>query len=121
MLAIAGFAGAVALGLLLLGPWVMNVLFDDAADYGAGASRSSRSGMGFHLAAGTLNQAALARDHAHRAALAWIAGAALFVGWMLAPIIDDELLRAEVGYSRRRDAALRPVDAGLPSPARLGP
>ena len=98
VLAIAGFAGAVALGLLLLGPWVMNVLFDDAADYGRWGLAIVALGMGAHLAAGTLNQAALARDHAHLAALAWIVSAALFVGWMLAPIIDDELVRTEVGY-----------------------
>jgi O-antigen/teichoic acid export membrane protein len=98
VLAIAGFAGAVALGLLILGPWAMNFLFDDAAEYGRWGLAIVALGMGAHLAAGTLNQAALARDHAHAAALAWIVSAALFVGWMLAPIVDDELVRAEVGY-----------------------
>jgi len=98
ILAIAAFAGACALGLLILGPWVMNVLFDDAADYGRWGLAIVALGMGAHLAAGTLNQAALARDHAHAAAIAWILSAALFIGWMLAPIVDDELLRAEVGY-----------------------
>jgi O-antigen/teichoic acid export membrane protein len=98
VMAIAGFAGAVALGLLILGPWVMNVLFDDAADYGRWGLAIVALGMGAHLAAGTLNQAALARDHAHAAALAWIVSAVLFIAWMLAPVIDDELLRAEVGY-----------------------
>jgi hypothetical protein len=76
----------------------MNVLFDDAADYGRWGLAIVALGMGAHLAAGTLNQAALARDHAHAAALAWIVSAVLFIAWMLAPVIDDELLRAEVGY-----------------------
>jgi O-antigen/teichoic acid export membrane protein len=98
VLAIAGFAGAVALGLLILGPWVMNVLFDDAAEYGRWGLAVVALGMGAHLAAGTLNQAALARDHAHAAALAWIVSAVVFVGWMLTPVVDDELVRAEVGY-----------------------
>jgi O-antigen/teichoic acid export membrane protein len=98
VLAIAGFAGAVALGLLILGPWAMSVLFDDAADYGRWGLAIVALGMGAHLAAGTLNQAALARDHAHAAALAWIVSAVLFIAWMLAPVIDNELLRAEVGY-----------------------
>jgi O-antigen/teichoic acid export membrane protein len=98
VLAIAGFAGAVALGLLILGPWAMSVLFDDAAEYGRWGLAIVALGMGAHLAAGTLNQAALARDHAHAAALAWIVSAVVFIGWMLAPIVDDELLRAEVGY-----------------------
>jgi hypothetical protein len=48
--------------------------------------------------AGTLNQAALARDHAGRAAAAWLAAAAVFVGWLLLPLIDDPLVRAEAGY-----------------------
>ena len=54
--------------------------------------------MGFHLMAGTLNQAALARDHAGRAAAAWLLAAVAFVGWLVAPVVDDELLRAEIGY-----------------------
>jgi hypothetical protein len=55
-------------------------------------------GMGFHLTAGTLNQAALARDDAGAAAAAWLIAAVAFVAWLVAPVIDDELLRAEVGY-----------------------
>src|SRR3954454_14468107 len=34
LLAIAGFAGAVALGLLIVGPFAMGILFDDDASYG---------------------------------------------------------------------------------------
>jgi hypothetical protein len=56
-------------------------------------------GMGFHLCAGTLNQAALARGRDRAAAAAWLLAAAIFVAWMLAPLVDDELLRAEVGYA----------------------
>jgi hypothetical protein len=55
-------------------------------------------GMGLHLVAGTLNQAALARGQARVAAACWLAAAAVFVGWMLAPALSDQLLRAEVGY-----------------------
>ena len=98
VLAIAGFAGAVALGLLIIGPWAMGVLFDERPTYGRFGLRVVALGMGAHLAAGTLNQAALARDHARAAAPLWLVAAALFVVWMLAPIVDDELLRAEVGY-----------------------
>jgi O-antigen/teichoic acid export membrane protein len=98
ILAIAGFAGAVALGLLIIGPWAMGILFDDAATYGRLGLAAVALGMGAHLAAGTLNQAALARDHAGAAAAAWLVAAAAFVGWMLLPIVDDELVRAEVGY-----------------------
>jgi O-antigen/teichoic acid export membrane protein len=98
VLTIAGFAGAVALGLLVLGPWAMDLLFDDAITYGRWGLALVAVGMGGHLVAGTLNQAALARDHAGEAAAAWLAIAAAFVAFMVSPLIDDELLRAEVGY-----------------------
>jgi O-antigen/teichoic acid export membrane protein len=98
LLAIAGFALAVAAGLLLLGPWAMNLLFEDGADYGRVGLALVGLGMGGHLMAGTLNQAALARDQGGRAALAWLAASALFVAWLVAPVVDDALLRAEIGY-----------------------
>jgi O-antigen/teichoic acid export membrane protein len=98
VLAIAGFAGVVALGLLVAGPFAMGVLFDDAAKYGRLGLAAVGLGMGAHLAAGTLNQAALARDHAGAAALAWAISAGAFVAWMLVGIVADELARAEVGY-----------------------
>jgi O-antigen/teichoic acid export membrane protein len=98
ILAIAGFAGAVALGLLAIGPFAMGVLFDDAATYGRFGLAAVALGMGAHLAAGTLNQAALARDHAGSAAAAWLVSAVVFVAWMLADVVGDELVRAEVGY-----------------------
>ncbi len=99
ILAIAAFAGAVALGLLILGPWAMGVLFDVNFTYGRVGLAIVALGMGFHLAAGTLNQAALARDRAGAAAAGWLLCASLFVAWMLAPVVDAELLRAEVGYA----------------------
>jgi O-antigen/teichoic acid export membrane protein len=98
VLAIAGFAGAVALGLVLIGPFAMDVLFDDAFTYGRWGLALVAIGMGAHLVAGTLNQAALARDRAGRAAAAWLLSAAAFVAFMVSPLIDDELVRAEVGY-----------------------
>jgi O-antigen/teichoic acid export membrane protein len=98
VLAIAGFAGAVALGLLILGPFAMGVLFDDSATYGRLGLAAVALGMGAHLAAGTLNQAALARDHAGAAAAAWLVSAVVFVAWMLTSIVGDSLARAEIGY-----------------------
>jgi O-antigen/teichoic acid export membrane protein len=98
IMAIAAFAGAVAIGLLAIGPFAMSVLFQDNATYGRFGLAAVGLGMGAHLAAGTLNQAALARDHAGAAAAAWLVSAAAFIGWMLLGVIDDELTRAEVGY-----------------------
>jgi hypothetical protein len=76
----------------------MDLLFDDGAAYGRVGLAIVALGMGCHLIAGTLNQAALARDHAGRAAVAWLLAGALLVGWLVAPIVDDALLRAETGY-----------------------
>jgi hypothetical protein len=56
-------------------------------------------GMGLHLCAGALNQAALARGQAARAAVLWLLAAALFVGWMLLGAIANQVLRTEVGYA----------------------
>jgi O-antigen/teichoic acid export membrane protein len=99
ILAIAGFAGAVAIGLLAVGPPVMDLVFGSDASYGRVGLAVIALGMGFHLCAGTLNQAALARGRDRAAAGAWLLAAALFVAWMLAPIVGDELLRAETGYA----------------------
>ncbi|MGZ8649311.1 MAG: hypothetical protein ACXW08_11900 [Solirubrobacteraceae bacterium] len=98
VLAITGFAGAVALGLLVLGPFAMDLLFHDDFTYGRWGLAVVALGMGAHLVAGTLNQAALARDRAAAAAAAWLLSAAAFVGFMLSSLVDDQLLRAEVGY-----------------------
>ena len=98
VLAIAVFAGACALGLLLIGPWVMDVVFGEGYDYGRVGLALLAVGMGFHLTAGTLNQAALATGRAAQAARAWLIAATVFVVWMLLPIVDDRLVRTEVGY-----------------------
>jgi O-antigen/teichoic acid export membrane protein len=99
ILAIAGFAGTVAIGLLLIGPPVMDIVFGSDASYGRAGLAVIALGMGFHLCAGTLNQAALARGRDRAAAGAWLLAAAVFVAWMLTPVVDDQLVRAEVGYA----------------------
>jgi O-antigen/teichoic acid export membrane protein len=101
VLAIAAFAGAVAVGLLVLGPFAMGLLFEDDRnfEYGRFGLALIAIGMGAHLIAGTLNQAALARDRAGLAAAAWLLSAALFVAWMFAEVVEDPLVRTEVGYA----------------------
>jgi O-antigen/teichoic acid export membrane protein len=98
LLAIAGFAGAVAIGLLAIGPFVMGHLFGQHYSYGRVGLALVGLGMGMHLASGTLNQSALARDQARAAAICWLSAAGAFVVWMLLPLVGDELLRAELGY-----------------------
>jgi O-antigen/teichoic acid export membrane protein len=98
VLAIAAFAGACAIGLLAIGPFVMDLAFGKGYDYGRVGLAAVAVGMGLHLAAGTFNQAALAGGRAAQAARAWLLAAAAFVVWMLLPIVDDRLARAEFGY-----------------------
>ena len=77
----------------------MDLVFSDKYTYGRLGLAVIAIGMGFHLCAGTLNQAALARGHARGAATMWLVSAAAFIVWMLLPVVDDELVRAEVGYA----------------------
>ncbi len=98
ILAIAGFGLAVAIGLFAIGPPVVSTIFDIDRDIARAGLALVGLGMGFHLIAGTLNQAALARGQARGAAIAWLVSAGAFVIWMLSPVVDDQLLRTEVGY-----------------------
>ncbi|HST37970.1 MAG TPA: hypothetical protein VLK58_00610 [Conexibacter sp.] len=99
VLAIAAFAGACAVGLLAIGPWVMEALLGDKGfTYERGGLALVALGMGFHLVAGTLNQAALARGRAPLAAVAWLVSAVLFVAWVASGFVADEVLRVETGY-----------------------
>jgi O-antigen/teichoic acid export membrane protein len=99
VLAIAAFAAAVALGLLAIGPFAMShVLFGQTYAYNRFGLAVVGVGMGMHLASGTLNQAALARNRARAAALCWLTAAVVFLVWMLTPAVSEQVLRAEIGY-----------------------
>ncbi|MCW3068489.1 MAG: hypothetical protein JWL67_1114 [Solirubrobacterales bacterium] len=99
VLAIAGFAATVSLGLLAVGPVVMRHLFGQAFHYNRFGLAAIGIGMGFHLASGALNQSALARDQARAAAVCWLFAALAFVAWMISPIVHGQVLRAELGYA----------------------
>ena len=77
----------------------MGVLFGGDFDYGRGGLVLVGLGMGFHLTAGTLNQAALARRRGgaggRRVARP---RPPLFLLWLLPSPLDDQLLAVEVGY-----------------------
>ncbi len=99
IMVIAVFAGAVALGLLAVGPAVMTALLGNKGfHYGRFGLALVGVGMGLHLVAGTLNQAALARGRAALAAVGWLIAAGLFVAFVAAPTIANEVTRVEVGY-----------------------
>jgi len=98
LLAIAAFAAVVVAVLAAAGPLAMDLLFGGDFAYARGGLVLVGLGMGFHLAAGTLNQAALARDRAALAAAAWLGCAALFLLWLALSPLDDPLLEVELGY-----------------------
>jgi O-antigen/teichoic acid export membrane protein len=100
ILAIAGFAAAVTLGLLVLGPFALeHVFFGQSFHYDRFGLALIGVGMGLHLTSGALNQAALARDRARAAAACWMCAAVVFVVWMLSAPVGEQLLRAEIGYA----------------------
>jgi O-antigen/teichoic acid export membrane protein len=97
--ATSGFGIAVALGLLVIGPPVMAlVLGDKGFHYERLGLAAVGLGMGFHLIAGTFNQAALARARAGRAAGCWVTCAALFVAFQIVDIVGSRVIRVELGY-----------------------
>jgi len=99
VLAIGAFTTAVALALLAIGPFVMKHVFGQHYSYGRLGLALVGVGMGMHLTSGALNQAALARNRARAAALCWGLAACVFLVWMLAPTVADQLARAEIGYT----------------------
>ncbi len=98
LVAIAGFAAAVALVMLIAGPAVMDLVFGGSFDYDRLGLVLISLGMGLYLAAATLNQALLARGQARQACGAWLTAAAGFVGFLLLPGFDDRVLQVETGY-----------------------
>jgi len=99
VLAIAVFAAAVAVGLLTIGPFVMEHLFGQHHSYNRFGLALVGVGMGLHLVSGALNQANLARNRARAAALCWGLAALVFLAWMLTPVVSEQLLRTEIGYA----------------------
>jgi len=96
--AIAGFAALVALVVAIAGPELMQLAFGDKFTYDRAGLLIVTVGMGFYLASGTLNQAALAQGQARSAAVRWVVCAAAFVVWNFVPVFD-EFRRVEVGFA----------------------
>jgi O-antigen/teichoic acid export membrane protein len=98
LLIIAGFAAAVVVGVLLVGPPVMQLAFGDDHDYDRAGLAIVAVGMGFYLSAVTLNQAALAQGQARRAAACWVTCAVIFIVFnLLQPF--DPFRTVEVGFT----------------------
>lgn len=98
LMAIALFAGGVAVAMALLGPTIMHLAFGGHFDYPRGGLVMIAAGMGFYLSAATLNQAALAHAQAKQAAAVWAITAVAFVVFLLLPGFHDRVLQLEAGY-----------------------
>jgi O-antigen/teichoic acid export membrane protein len=98
LVAIAAFAGCVALVMLAVGPLVMDLLFGGEFDYERGGLVLVSLGMGLYLAAATLNQALLAHGKAQQASAAWVACAAAFALFLLLADFDDRVLQVEIAF-----------------------
>ena len=96
---VTGFTVAVMLGLLAIGPQVMQIAFGDNFEYDRLGLLVVAGGMGFYLAAGTLNQAALAQGQVRRAATCWIASAAVFALVNIGAAGGDAFRSVEIAFA----------------------
>jgi len=96
--AIAAFAALVAVIVAVAGPELMQLAFGEKFTYDRAGLLIVTVGMGFYLASGTLNQAALAQGQVRAAAARWVLCAAGFVAWNFVPVLG-EFRRVEVGFA----------------------
>jgi O-antigen/teichoic acid export membrane protein len=77
------FGAVTVVGVLLVGPAAMRLLFGPEFDYDRIGLAMVAAGMGLYLSATTVNQAVLAQGRARLAAGAWAVSAMFFVTFML--------------------------------------
>ena len=80
-------------------PELMQLAWSDKFEYPRQDLLIVTDGMGLYLAAVTINAAALAQGQVRRAAIRWVVCAAAFVAWVVVPVIEDEFLRTEIGFT----------------------
>ncbi len=96
--AIAAFAATVAVVMLAAGPELTRLAFGSKYSYDRVDLAIVGLGMGFYLAAATLNQSALASRRTALAAGCWAGSAVAFVVWLLLPTVDNDVVRIETGF-----------------------
>lgn len=97
LLMIAAFAAAVTIGVLAIGPQVMQIAFSSKFEYARIDLAIMAVGMGFYLCAAALNQAALAQGQARRAAICWVSCATIFIVFnLISPL--SAFRTVEVGF-----------------------
>jgi O-antigen/teichoic acid export membrane protein len=98
LLTIAAFAAAVTIGVLAIGPEVMQIAFGNKFDYDRVDLAIVAVGMGFYLSAAALNHATLAQGQARRAAACWVACAVVFIAFNLIQPLNP-FRTVEVGFT----------------------
>ncbi len=106
---IAAFTALVVAALLVAGPAVMGAVFGQDATYGRVGLAAVGLGMGLHMTAGALTQAALARGRVAAASAIWLGCGAGFLAALLAGTGAPGVERAELSYA----AATAVLAAGL--------
>jgi O-antigen/teichoic acid export membrane protein len=99
LLGVLAFTGVTAVVVLIAGPQLMQLAFSDKFTYDRGGLLLVTAGMGFYLAAVTVNQASVAQGQARRASFRWISCAVFFIVWTVLPLIGDVNLRVEIGFT----------------------
>ena len=97
--AVAVFTALVAAVVAVAGPELMQVAFGERFEYDRAGLLIVTAAMGLYLAATTVSQAALAQGQARRAAIAWVACAAGFLGWSAIGAIEATDRRIEIGFA----------------------
>jgi heme/copper-type cytochrome/quinol oxidase subunit 3 len=98
LLGIAAFTALAFVFMGLVGPQAMQLAFSKKFSYDREGLLLVTLGMGLYLSSVTVNQACIAQGQVRRAAVRWIACAALFIGWNFIPLIANEFRRVEVGF-----------------------
>ena len=106
LLGLAGFTAVMALAILVAGPKLMEIAFSGKFSYDRAGLLLVAAGTGLYLSSVTVNQACVAQGQVRRAALRWIACAALFIAWNFVPLVSDEFRRVEIGFSLAAAALL---------------
>ena len=88
----------IALFAWTVGPAAMRLVYGDGFEAGRVDLALLGAAVGFYLAAGTISQALLALAAVWRAALAWLAAAALFIG-LYAVLPGEALHRISVAFA----------------------
>ncbi len=99
LLGIVAFTALTATVVLIAGPQLMQLAFSDKFTYERVDLLLVTAGMGFYLAAVTVNQATIAQGQARRSSIRWISCAVFFIVWTLLPFIENVNHRVEIGFT----------------------